>query len=85
MTGFDDDELRKLLAEADQGIDIAPEGDEAGSGVEPDYLRFGRNKIPLGDDELKALERLVKRYVEEFGLNHGFARWLCDGRAAPAE
>ena len=76
LTGFDDDELRGLLEAG--GIDIAPEDDEAGSGIDPVYLSFGRNKIPIAEDELHRLEMLLRQYVEIFSLNHGFGRWLCE-------
>ena len=83
LTGFNDDELRALL-DAEGGIDIAPEEDEAGSGTDKLVLSFGRNKVAINEDELASLEELLSRYVEINSLPHGFGRWLAEGRALPA-
>jgi hypothetical protein len=75
--GFDGAELSAILG---GGVDISPDEEGAdGSGVDGEFLKFGRQKIALAEDELQMLNDLVTQYVNEFGLANGFARWLCEG------
>ena len=77
LIGFDDAELTAILDDATP-IETDAEGDSAGDGG--DFLKFAKNKVPLTETELASLEGLMSRYVEIFGLAHGFARWIVDGK-----
>jgi len=75
LTGFSAAEIGDLLGD---GIEL--DGDDNSSGaIAGEFLKFDRQRIPLTEDEMAALNALVSRYVETFGLAHGFARWLCEG------
>ncbi|HYA71773.1 MAG TPA: ParB/Srx family N-terminal domain-containing protein [Roseiarcus sp.] len=79
LLGFGDKELSDILGD---GISIAgeePDGAASGMGA-GEFLKFDKQKIPLTEKEIEALNGLVSRYVEIFGLAHGFARWLIDGK-----
>lgn len=79
LLGFEPAELGEIL---NDGVPIA--GDEEGSSASGadagDFLKWAKQRIPLAADELESLERLVSRYVEIFGLAHGFARWIVEGK-----
>ena len=79
LTGFSMTEITTILGD---GVDITGEGEGAtASGADDaELLKWGDNKIPLMPDEYEGLTKLVARYVETFGLAHGFARWLIEGR-----
>jgi len=79
LVGFDIAELGDLLAD---GVPIGGEKSGAGASNEEstDLLKFDKQKIPLAADEIDGLNALVSRYVEIFGLAHGFVRWLIEGK-----
>lgn len=82
LTGFSTGEI-DILNGGLGGVDISPEDSgESASGVDGDYLTFAGVKIPMSADEAMQLKLLHGRYAEEYGLSHGFARWLCEGRNA---
>jgi ParB-like chromosome segregation protein Spo0J len=77
LTGFGEAELTDLLGD---GLSIEGDGDEKQSAIAGEFLKFDRQRIPLTDAEIEALNGLASRYVEIFGLAHGFARWLVEGK-----
>lgn len=79
LLGFEPGDLSALLG--DEGVSIAGEQDGAASGGnDSEFLKWNKQRIPLASDEIEALDALASRYVEIFGLAHGFARWLAEGR-----
>ena len=77
LIGFSDDDLSALLGD---GVDIGPQSSDEDGGVRGDFLKFGKSKVAIAEDELAGLEALKARYANEFGLTHGFARWLIEGQ-----
>lgn len=43
-----------------------------------EYLTFGGNKIPMTDDDLKALEEAYQKYIAEFTTHYGFVLSLVE-------
>lgn len=78
LLGFDPAELSGILEDG-VSINSDEEGGSASGGNDGEFLKWEKQRIPLTGDEIEALDALVSRYVETFGLAHGFARWLCDG------
>lgn len=78
LLGFEPADLSGIL---DDGVAINSEEDgaSASGGADGEFLKWEKQRIPLTGDEITALDALVSRYVETFGLAHGFARWLSNG------
>ena len=80
LTGFDEEEIDKLLSET--GINIDFDDDEDSTGVDIDYLTFCRKKIPLSESEAAGLMMALENYVERNGSMFGFASNLLGGEHA---
>lgn len=78
LLGFDPAELSGILEDG-VSINSDEEGGSASGGADGEFLKWDKQRIPLTGDEIEALDALVSRYVETFGLAHGFARWLSAG------
>lgn len=87
--GFNDEEVQRLremvaaeqeaLLEAGKGggesLEVAGEN-AGGSDVKGYVLRFGSRKIPLTEEEFRALDEKYTQYVAEFGVPSGFGSLL---------
>lgn len=78
LTGFDAADLAAMMRD-DDPLDFSGEGDTASSSGALN-LTFGKRRIAVTADEVTALEGLLKRYVDENGMEYGFASYLIEGR-----
>lgn len=76
LTGFGTVEIGEILGD---GVPISNEADGETAGASGDFLKFGRQRIPLTPDEAASLDSLISRYVEVYGVAHGFVRWIVEG------
>jgi len=76
LTGFDGDELSRLMAE--DNVNFTSENDESASGADRLYLKIGKDRIPMTEVEYHSLHALLEKYTEEFGATFGFAAWLAE-------
>ena len=86
-TGFDEQEIDKMLATLNDSLDIDELNEEvidfdntaaeSRSGVgDGKYLKFGQEKILISAEELKLLEDKLKDYQNQVGLELGFVNWM---------
>jgi hypothetical protein len=71
------DSLRGVDREDTERID-AGEGESSGS--QGQYLKFGDVQVPMSDDELQGMRKLLAQYESEFGMQFGFVSYLQEGR-----
>jgi hypothetical protein len=73
--------MTKLFDTGQGNVSTHPEDAGDGTtGVQSKYLKFGPKQVMISDEEEAALNAALATYVNEFGLSHGFAAWLCEGR-----
>ena len=68
------------------GIDVKEWGvdcyglsiDNGKSSTAEQYLKFGKNKVAISDDELQQLNDCLDAYVNENGVSYGFAYYLLE-------
>ena len=41
-----------------------------------DYLKFGKRKIPLTDEEIEMLDKKYEAYINEYKMSYGFVKFL---------
>lgn len=54
------------------GTGADDDGEDGAKSVSLDYLKFGRNRIPLTKEEFDALTDLYEKHIREAGTNFGF-------------
>lgn len=85
--GWDETEIDKLIGTVLDSDDLVPletDGDASRSGASVVTLSYGKQKVPLTDDEHRDLDRLLHEHIAATGSKFGFARSLIEARnAAP--
>jgi hypothetical protein len=76
LLGYTSDELDTLLS-GSETVDIGgTSGDDSRTGVDSAYLKFGKESIPLTEDELEAINARYRDHVSEHGMHYGFVASL---------
>lgn len=73
LTGFDSNELDRMLAEDHKADDIAEDSDASEQSC---LLKFDGLSIPLTESERVELRRRIDQHAEAFGSYFGFVRQL---------
>lgn len=74
LLGFGADEIAALDAGGDEDLEDL-EGANSNDEKEA-KLRWGKNAVPLTEQEAEGLQALLDKHVEQFGMTAGFARQL---------
>lgn len=48
-------------------------------GINRQFLKFGKHRIPITDKEKQILNNLLQQYLNEFGSSYGFVNWIYEG------
>lgn len=71
------DLFAKLSGESEINV-IEIEKQETSLGVALDYLTFGKERVPLTEEELTALQQKYAEHIQNTGVNNGFIASLFD-------
>lgn len=81
-TGFDEDELERLVAQLEVPDVLEPEGQgNDGDAPQLNKLTAGTLKATITDEELEWLMAAHADYLDTAGTDYGFLTWLLEGEA----
>lgn len=80
-TGYVVEDVDALLnaLEAENASDGGPDLGEGGvNGAHMHHLQWGKQRVPLAEEDVKRLDHLLSGYVEDHGSQYGFLRFLLE-------